>query len=363
MENRAYYEDGQPVEMLDSEYVKCDGCGNNMRFDPDRQMLYCEYCGGEKQLKKDQAKELDFLSASVETQDWQEETRVFRCENCGAKTILDKTQTASACVFCGSPHVISTEELPGIKPNAVLPFAFGEEEAKANYKKWAKKKLFCPSSFKKELAMRSIRGIYTPCWTFDSQVFSTYEGRVGERYTVTVGTGKNRHTEVRTRWFFIRGNYNQRYDDVQVDCGPHITSKIFEKLKPFHTNGGTQYNSGFLMGYSADHYNKDINTAFCIAKDKMIADMKRKIQDKHNADVVDYINVYPDFTAVTYKYVLIPVYTGAFQYKKKLYNVYMNGTNGKTTGKLPLSPIRITICTLIVLAIIGLILYFYVTGG
>ena len=53
----------------------------------------------------------------------------------------------------------------------------------------------------------------------------------------------------------------------------------------------------------------------------------------------------------TYKYLLLPVYIGHSEYKKKLYRFYMNGQSGKVWGKTPKSPVRILTAVLLGLAV------------
>ena len=54
---------------VDTEHVKCDGCGANMEFDPEGQILVCPHCGGKVEFNTQTvAKEIDitqFLAYSI----------------------------------------------------------------------------------------------------------------------------------------------------------------------------------------------------------------------------------------------------------------------------------------------------------
>ena len=93
----------------------------------------------------------------------------------------------------------------------------------------------------------------------------------------------------------------------------------------------------------AYHYDKSIEDCWGTAKGKMDAVIRRSILSQYSYDTVDYLNVSTTHEAVTYKYVMIPVYVGNFNYKKKLYNFFVNGVSGKVSGKTPVSALRVLI--------------------
>ena len=65
---------------------------------------------------------------------------------------------------------------------------------------------------------------------------------------------------------------------------------------------------------------------------------------------------------VTFKQIMLPIYSGYFEYTNKNYNFIVNGQTGKIAGKCPISPLKVTILVLFILTIvilIGLLLYYY----
>ena len=54
----------------------------------------------------------------------------------------------------------------------------------------------------------------------------------------------------------------------------------------------------------------------------------------------------------TYKYIFIPVYSTAYMYKDKHYNVLINGETGKIKGEYPKSPIKIAAIIIVILGIL-----------
>ncbi len=341
---------------VETEQIKCERCGANMIFDPGTQTLYCEHCGNHREIEHDKdVREIDINKAFEEGELWNREAVVFRCDNCGAKVVLESGVVAKKCPFCGASHIMQADEMPGIKPNAVVPFAFTVQQAVERCVNWAKKKFFAPSKFKKRLDAENVSGLYFPCFTFDSRTASNYLGRLGKRYTVTVGSGKNRRTETRIRYFSVQGSYEQLFDDIMIAVSEKVNQKLMKKFLPFDMASACVYSDKYLSGYMANHYEKDVKASWQEAKDTMDAIIRRNIVSQYNADVVDYLNVSTVHNNVTYKYLLLPIYVGNYRFNKKLYNFYMNGSTGKVVGKYPVSPLRVALVSVLGAAAVGLI--------
>ncbi len=353
---------GQNTKRVSTEMIKCPACGGNMVFDPESQMLYCAHCDTKQTFKQTfEAKEIDLLSGFDDNRKWNKEEAVcFTCDNCGAKVVLNKGETSISCPFCGTAHVQSAKELDGLKPNALLPFLFGIDRAVEIVKNWARKKLFAPSKFKKNMNTQNVKGVYTPCFTFDSKTTSTYVGRIGKHYTRVVGSGKNRRTETYTVWRDISGTFYENFDDILITAGKNFDQQKLNKVAPYQTNGAREYDENYMLGFMAYHYDKEIVDCWAEAKNLMDRVLRNSILSRYNYDVVAYLNVSTSHEAVTYKYVMLPVYMGHFKHGKKHYNFYVNGTSGKVWGKTPVSALRVLSAIgigLLAVGLIGLIAY------
>jgi len=351
-------------KTVETDFVKCETCGSTMIFDPNTQKLTCEHCGHTESFDKNtNVKELELSAALQKSETWENETRVYKCENCGAKVILEKNEVSGSCPFCGTAHVVESEEIAGLKPNALIPFLIDDEKAAESCKKWSNRRIFAPSSFKKSFRTDNIKGVYTPCFTFDSNTLSVYNGRLGQRRTRVVGSGKNRRTETYIHWFMVSGNLQYFFDDVLIAAGKKISQKQVDKLSPFARDKGCVYEKKFLHGFMANHYDKDIKTSWQEAKGIIDSRIRSMILSKHHADVVDYLNVSTNHHNVTYKYMLMPVYVGNFNFHKKLYNIYINGSTGKVYGKAPVSPLRVGVLVVVIAALLALFGYLYMKNS
>ncbi len=341
-------------QNVDTESVKCDACGSNLLFDPEKQCLKCPHCGTEVSFVTKTAEELLLGHGLNNDREWRaDEAVVFRCDNCGAKVVMSTGETAKSCPFCGTAHVQKIEELAGIKPNAVIPFNFDDKSAIDYSKQWAKKRFYAPRKFKKNICADNVKGVYTPCFTFDSLTYSYYEGRIGTTHTRVRGSGKNRRVETYVVWRNISGTFNSKFDDVLITAGSKFSQKELNNLSPYQTNDSREYKENYLLGFMAYHYDSELTDCWEQAKSAMDKQIERSILSQYNYDKLSYLNVSTTHNDVTYKYVMLPVYVGNYKYKQKLYNFFVNGSTGKVAGKTPKSIFKILATVFLALAVVA----------
>ncbi len=354
----------QEENQVDAESIKCEACGSNLVFDPNAQCLKCPHCGTEISFSSSDAQEILLGHGLNNDRVWTaDEAVVFRCENCGAKVVMTANETAKSCPFCGTAHVQKLEELAGIKPNALIPFTFDDKKAIVYSKQWAKKRFYAPRKFKKNICADNVKGIYTPCFTFDSKTVSYYYGRIGKTHTRVVGSGKNRRVQTYVVWRNISGTYNDSFDDVLITAGSKFGQKELDKVAPYQTNYSREYEENYLFGFMAYHYDSELTECWGEAKSRIDGVIRKSILSNYVYDVIDYLNVSTTHNDVTYKYVMLPVYVGNYEYNKKSYNFFVNGSSGKVYGKTPKSIWKILATVFLGLAVVvGIALLYYFSG-
>ncbi len=350
----AYGVNGEPIEK-DTDTAKCPACGAEMVFAPEKQQLECPYCGCTKEVNFTRtSSEIAFANmVSLRNDEWSDETHVFRCSNCGAKEVLGRTEIAKACPFCGTTNVTQVDEISGMRPNGVVPFAIDVKTATKNVIAWAKRKFFAPNAFKKSVKPEKVQGTYMPAFTFDTRTFTSYTGRLGKYYSRTVRSGGKTKTVRELRYFTISGQFSYAFDDVLIQASKRMEQRDVDNLRPFGTNESNEYSSTFLHGYSAQSNEKSGEECWEEAKQVIAEEIKAKILAKYTYDVVDSFIPQTSCTDVTFKYVLLPIYVGHCSWKKKLYNFFVNGKNGRVTGKTPLSPLKVTLAVLLGVIVVG----------
>lgn len=275
---------------------------------------------------------------------------------------MSRKDIAPVCPYCGAHNVVEQKDLVGLKPNAVLPFLIDAKTAAEKFKAWARRRFFAPRKYKKSAKAEKIRGNYFPAFTFDSDTFSSYNGRLGKYYTVTVRRNGKTYTERRIRYFYISGTYSKFFNDVLIYANRNKDEKTMGKLLPFATDYAQKYNDDFIYGFGASQYEKEGTECWGEAQGKMREYVKNAILAQYTYDIIDSLNINMSFGRVTYKYMLLPVYIGHSKYRKKLYNFFVNGQNGNVAGKTPVSPVKVTALVLLGLLVvvgIGLLIYFF----
>lgn len=344
-------EPNEELKEINNDIYKCPGCGSNLTYNPEIQGLSCQYCGYELKLNGEHSsEEHDFNNAEFKT--WNHEAKDAQCPNCGAKVVIPPDMLSATCPFCDTAMVISTEDIEGYKPDRVIPFKIAENQAIENYRKWIKKRPMAARRVKKEVPNPSMHSVYIPSWTFDTCAFASYKGRLGKEYTQTVGSGKNAHTVTKVRWFTIKGVVQRNVDDILICSGKQLDQAELQKIEPFDTNGSYVYDNRYLSGHTTEHYDLDLKSGWKRAQDMIYEQLKHQILSRYDYDRIDYLNIYPTYSNVTYKYVILPVWICHFLFNAKKFRFIVNGENGKVAGKFPISPVKVAILTFIFVAII-----------
>lgn len=343
---------------------KCPQCGGVMDFDPASGKLKCPYCDYEESIPVSEdtpkkAEELDFFSASfTANKDWGIATKTVLCKACGAESIYDSMQTSAICPFCGSNQVMEANEQDTIAPGGVVPFSISDKEAAELFKKWIKRKWFCPKLAKDSAKPKRFNGIYLPYWTFDSNTYSSYQGEYGIQHTRKDAKG---NTHVETTWHRTHGTHKEFINDELILATSKHDSSILRHLEPFDTESNKTYKPEYIAGFVAERYSLGLKDAWEQAKDAIKNRLKRhisdKIQSEHHADTTRNIRLDTKFDDITYKYLLLPVWVSNFKYNDQVYQFMVNGQTGKVAGKTPLSIPKIILTTLAIIALIALLYY------
>lgn len=348
--------------MPESAYIfKCPNCGANLVFSPKNQSLLCRHCGSGLSfaMEINRAKKPLHSEAKEEGVIGDNGVTVCSCSGCGAQTNVINGEIASDCPFCGATNITRKENIKGMVPDSCIPFTVEADEAESFFKKWLLKKWFIPTALKKRVRAGEIRGVYSPCYSFDADTFSSYSGVLGKHYTVYTGSGKNRRAVIRTRYFNISGSLDKNFTDVMIECSPHFDQKVLNRLKPFDMEKRYVYDKGFLSGFAADQYNKELAQGWCEAKYTIDGDIKRAILCKYSYDVVQSLDVDSSYAEIKYSYMLLPVYVSNYTFRQKLYNFFVNGNTGKTYGFVPRSPLKILRAVLISAAFVAAVILLF----
>lgn len=338
--------DAQVTDTLQETDKKCTNCGGVMEFDPESGGLKCPYCGNtvsiEETVHTEHAKELDFDTAEETASfSWGTEKKTVVCKACGAETVYDALEISGVCPFCGSNQVMEAADRKTMAPGGVVPFGVTAEAASDHFRKWIKKKWFCPKLARESARAKQFKGVYLPYWTFDADTETQYTAQFGRDREVKHGEEK----KVVTDWFPTSGTYRESFDDELVCATDNHNQSMLLGLEPYHTEKNVAYKPEYVAGFAAERYAVGLKEAFQYAKenikDKLKSNITSKIRREKNADHVKDLMLHTYYSNITYKYLLLPVWISSYKYKDKVYQFMVNGQTGKVAGKTPISPVKV----------------------
>lgn len=349
------------VKTMDETDRKCPQCGGVMDFDPTTNNLKCPYCDYEEEIKLDEeapteAEELDFFAAEhTANKDWGVETKTVLCEACGAESVYDALETSGICPFCGSNQVMEAQAKDTIAPGGVVPFKVNDKQAAEYFQKWISRQFFCPKLAKDSARPDRFQGIYLPYWTFDSNTRTSYNGEYGIDKRKKKPNGE---TYTETSWYRTHGNHQEFIDDELVFAGKKQSEFILKRLEPFDTKDNKPYKPEYIAGFVSERYSIGLKDAWEKAKLSIRGKLRRNIEmnvrKQYNADHVRNLSLNTNFSDITYKYLLLPIWISTFKYNDKVYQFMVNGQTGKVSGKTPISIPKVILTVVVALILLFL---------
>jgi DNA-directed RNA polymerase subunit RPC12/RpoP len=368
-------EAGQTFDAGEGRIFPCESCGADLEFHIGQQKMSCQFCGFVKEIELSEEavlKEQDFDAMLAQIQQWREksqttdvqsdaegdsERRELRCDSCGGNVEFIGTLTSTHCPYCGSPvQLESAHKCEGrrIPVDGVLPFQIERDHARANLKQWVNSRWFAPNTFRKQGAQGKCNGVYLSFFTFDAMTFTAYHGSRGDHYHVTVGSGKNKRQQQRTRWTPTSGRFQRFFDDVLVLANTGLCRDFMLRLEPWPLDQAVPFNQQMLAGYLARTYDIELAACFKEGRERIDAAIHLEVRQRIGGDTQRINSVDSHYEAITFKHFLLPVWLLAYAYRGKTYQVFINAATGEVQGERPWSPVKI------VLAILGGLL---IAGG
>ena len=115
------------------------------------------------------------------------------------------------------------------------------------------------------------------------------------------------------------------------------------------------YEPAYLAGYKAQRYQVDLAEGFELAKALAAGAIQEDVRRDIGGDEQRIDQVSTQYTAITFKHLLLPVYVGAYRFNGKVFQVVVNGRTGETLGERPYSVWKILFFVLLLLAVIAVL--------
>ena len=348
----------------------CAQCGAQLRYAPGQTSLTCDHCGHVQEIAPEAPwsraralQELDLqrgLRNDLASADMVE-VRTTTCPSCGAQVEITGATHATECPFCATPVVLDTGTQRHIKPQALVPFALTEAEARKAMVAWMGSLWFAPNTLLEYARKgRAMTGIYVPFWTFDAATASRYTGQRGEYYyetrTVTVrvnGKSEQRTERVRhTRWYPASGRVARDFNDMLVMASRSLPARLGNGLTPWDLGALVPYSPEFLAGFQAEGYTVSLADGHGEARERMADVIRSDVRRDIGGDEQRILSVDTDWSDETFKHILLPVWMAAYKYNGKSYRFLVNGQTGEVQGERPWSIWKIGFAAIVVVSLI-----------
>jgi ribosomal protein S27E len=351
----------------------CPECGGDAEWDAAKKALACPYCGtvlpwsdGEDAMGAQISEhDLETALSSVRTENrgLKAEKKSVKCESCQAISIFDPDRAAQRCDFCGSPAIVSVDDMKDvITPESVLPAVIAASQVRDQLRAWYGSRWWAPSKLKRAALTDTLHGIYLPYWTFDAHVDAEWTAESGYYYyeteTYRDSNGDTQTRQVRhTRWEQSEGQLAHFFDDDAVPGTVGVHTELLRKVEPFPTTSDLKpYESAFVRGWTVERYQVDLRQASEISKQQMDSTIQQLCSREVPGDTQRNLEVVSDYQGRTFKHILVPVWLATYTYGRKSFQVVVNGYTGKMAGEHPLSWVKITFAILGVLLVILIII-------
>lgn len=195
----------------------------------------------------------------------------LKCTSCGAEVVIDTNEVQSArCHWCRNTLSINEKIPNGAVPDMILPFKLTRNEARNHIDKFVgKRKFFAHPKFKEEFTSENVMGVYFPYMVVDMNAkVSLYgEGEHETRmYTVTVGSGDNKHEETRydADLYEVGRDFDLEIKGLTVESSADKlensktkTNNIINSIMPFDTENCVEWDANYLRNYTSEK--RDVN--------------------------------------------------------------------------------------------------------
>jgi hypothetical protein len=292
------------------------------------------------------AAQLDFLSTLEQRagSEGELEQQILTCPPCGAQLVVDPSVLPSHCAFCTAPLAsVTPQTLRRIRPRGLVPFGIEAEDARARFRAWMEGHRFAPDAVKRTVtAVDSVRGVYVPCWTFNTDTESDYTGQRGDSRPVTVvqrqADGREAQvTCVVTDWQSASGRVRVPFVDEAVLASHTVPRHLEAALSGWDIAHLVPLSETDLAGCTVEAYQVALEPAFDKARQRFEQAIERAVRHDIGGDEQRVYCVDTRYDRITFRHVLVPVWMASYRVGRKRYAVVVNGQTGVVMGDRPWS--------------------------
>ena len=329
--------------MIDMEQTtvtySCPNCGAGLVFDAEKGKFACEFCLSD--FAKD---ELDASGSAerarereAQDEDFRAQMRAYFCPSCGAEVMADGETVADFCYFCHNPVVLSDRLSGAFRPDRVIPFKFGKQQAIEKFLKYAKRHRYVPRDYFCAEQVDKITGVYYPFWVTDADSSAALTAEGTRIRTWIVGNVK--YTETTRLEFEREGEIH--FEDIVSSALSTEDKEMLEGVLPYPSEALEEFSAPYLTGFVAKKRDVERDSLSEEVREKMQGYADRLLRGTISGDVAP-TRPRLDIHQSHWEYALMPVWVLTYRDKEgKVYKYAMNGYTGKVYGELPISKYKL----------------------
>ncbi len=349
-----------PIAAQTKKTFLCPKCGGHIEFDIQTNQLNCIYCGyspdfGEDRSAADAERFMDEVLPTQSGHLWAASQQQLSCQRCGAGSLWPPEQKAVECPYCASHQLIASVETAGlIDPQAIAVMQVEENEAIRRVQEWFGRGWFAPDDLNKAAKKHILHPAYYPFWTFDGILEIHWSCEVNE-------SGSSKYHN----WVSRTGVECELFNDVLVPGLKRLKFKDLRKLGPYNLMDVVEFNPEYLAGWPALTYDQPLARASLLARERVVQDVRRNLSDRvmpgqqKRRLQTGGIN----WSDMTFKNVLLPLWIGTYHYQGKEYQVLVNGQTGKVSGEKPRDLLKTFLIITSVIAALLVVMAFLALAG
>lgn len=344
---------------------KCPQCGaTDISMNPKTGLLRCNFCRHEfepqvveKTIDNLLELEGEHVSKGADKIDGEFDSQVtIKCQSCGAEVVIDTNESAQArCHWCRNTLSINDQIPNGATPDMVLPFNVPREEARTLIDGFVgKRQFFAHPRFKAEFTSENVMGVYFPYMVVDMNTHASFSGEAEHlvrEYTVTVGSGDDKHTETRydADLYEVARDFDMTIEGLTVESNSDKlvndsakTNNIINSIMPFDTENSVKWDANYLRGFTSEKRDVDVEQLRPI-----VGSEAKDIARFAAADSMDFYDRGVKWTkqdlnvkGASWKSAYLPVWLYSYHEKKGgtslLHYVAVNARTKETMGSVPI---------------------------
>ena len=333
----------------------CPNCGAGLIFDAQKGKFACEFCLSdfEKQDLEASGNADKVREREAQDREFCEQMRAYFCPSCGAEVMADGETVADFCYFCHNPVVLADKLSGAFRPDRIIPFKFGKQQAIEKFLKYAKSHRYVPRDYFCAEQVDKITGVYYPFWVTDADSSAALAAEGTRIRTWIVGNIK--YTETTRLEFEREGEIH--FEDIVTSALSTEDKEMLEGILPYPSESLEEFSAPYLTGFVAKKRDVERDSLSEEIRERMEGYADRLLRgtiDGEMGRTRPRLNIHQSH----WEYALMPVWVLTYRDKEgQIYKYAMNGYTGKVYGELPVSKAKLAATFAAIMAAVAAVIF------